>query len=169
MKLIIASVIILFGVVIFLFALFPADMSITRIVRINAPKDSVWKEVGDLRTWIKWNELIQVRRRTNSGNMNTRRGDSNHINSTDLKVYLLRKTADSVITKWEGGSAKSFLGNYIFFEDHGEVVVQWNLEFHLHWYPWEKLASMYYDKELGPLMEHSLVNLRNVMENAHSR
>lgn len=161
--------IILFGVVIFLFALFPADMSVSRLIRINAPKDSVWKEVADLRSWTKWNELIQLRSRAESGNINAGQGDSDRINSIDLKVYLLRKTADSVITKWEGGSAKSFLGNYIFTEEHGGVVVQWDLKFHLHWYPWEKLASMYYDKELGPLMEHSLVNLRNLMENTPSR
>lgn len=161
--------IILFGVVIFLFALFPSDISVTRFIRINAPKDSVWKEVSDLRTWKKWNELIQLHNHADSGNRNTGQADSNRINTINLQVYLIRKTADSVITKWEGSSGKSFLGKYIFTETNGQVVVQWNLEFHLHWYPWEKLASMFYDKELGPVMELSLVNLQNMMENTHSR
>ena len=40
------------------------------------------------------------------------------------------------------------------------------LKFHVKWYPWEKLASMFYDKQLGPMMEKSLVNLRNELEKA---
>ena len=36
---------------------------------------------------------------------------------------------------------------------NNQVVVEWTMHFHLHWYPWEKLAGMFYDKELGPQME----------------
>jgi hypothetical protein len=44
------------------------------------------------------------------------------------------------------------------------VLLQFTLQFHLHWYPWEKLASMFYDKQLGPLLEQSLQNLRKELE-----
>ena len=39
----------------------------------------------------------------------------------------------------------------------GQTIVEWTLHFHMQWYPWEKLASMFYDKQLGPLMEKSLI------------
>ncbi len=169
MKLILASVIILFGVVVFLFALFPSDMSVSRFIRINAPKDSVLKEVSDLRTWKKWNELIQSEVQGDSVKISQGRTDSNRIDALNLKIYLIRKTADSVITEWEGSAGKSFLGKYIFSESGGQVVVEWTLEFHLHWYPWEKLASMFYDKELGPAMELSLVKLQNMIQGSREK
>jgi hypothetical protein len=169
LKLIIASVIILFGVVVFLFALFPSDMSVSRFIRINAPKDSVLKEVSDLRTWKKWNELIQSQVQGDSVKINHTQADSNRIDAVNLKINLIRKTADSVITDWEGSSGKSFRGKYIFSESGGQVVVEWTLEFHLHWYPWEKLASMFYDKELGPEMELSLTKLQNIMQGSREK
>jgi hypothetical protein len=51
-------------------------------------------------------------------------------------------------------------------ESGGQVILQWSLKFHLRWYPWEKLAGMFYDKQLGPLMEKSLLNLRKSLEPA---
>jgi len=45
------------------------------------------------------------------------------------------------------------------------MIVEWYFNFHFRWYPWEKLGSMYYDKQLGPLMEKSLINLKSYIEN----
>ncbi len=47
---------------------------------------------------------------------------------------------------------------------NGQTVLEWTLKFHIKWYPWEKLASMFYDKQLGPVMENSLLKLRNELE-----
>lgn len=166
LKLIIASVIILFGVVFFLFALFPSDMSVSRVVRINAPKDSVFREISDLRTWRKWNELIKAHSSGNAGKTLADQTDSSRLSTGNLTVYLVKETKDSIITQWRDSSGRSFLGKYILTGSDGQIVLQWNLEFHIHWYPWEKLASMFYDKQLGPLMENSLMNLRKALEPA---
>jgi hypothetical protein len=44
----------------------------------------------------------------------------------------------------------------------------WTMHFHLNWYPWEKLAGMFYDKQLGPQMEQSLLNLQKFSEATNS-
>ena len=87
------------------------------------------------------------------------RPDSNN----NLSIEVLKVAADTVITKWTNGR-KSFTGTYIMTEMHGQTVLEWTLKFHIKWYPWEKLASMFYDKQLGPVMENSLLKLRNEME-----
>jgi hypothetical protein len=57
------------------------------------------------------------------------------------------------------------MGNFILSSSTGgQTVLQWTLHFHVKWYPWEKLASMFYDKQLGPLMEKSLGNLQKLLE-----
>lgn len=166
MKLIIASIIVLFGIVFFLFALFPADMTVSRIIRINAPRDAVVREVSDLRTWKNWNELARQKTEGSTGSNNGEQTDSAHLENGRLSIYLLKQTADSVITRWQDASGRSFTGKFNIMQSGGQAIVQWNLEFHLHWYPWEKLAGMFYDKQLGPLMEQSLLNLRKSLEPA---
>ncbi len=166
MKLIIASVIVLFGVIFFLFALFPSAMSVSRVARINAPRDSVYQEISNLGTWRKWNELIRRSRNGDTRKTLSDLSDSNRLKNGNLTVYLVKKTADSVITQWQDSSGRSFLGTYIVTEVNGQVILQWNLDFHVRWYPWEKLASMFYDKQLGPIMEQSLLNLRKALEPA---
>ena len=166
MKLFIASVVVLLGIVLFLFALFPADMSVGRVVLINAPRDSVIRAVSDLGTWKNWNELARESAGGNAGDAKSRETDPIRLKEGNLSIHLLRQTKDSVITQWQDASGRSFLCKFTITESGGQSIVQWNLEFHLHWYPWEKFASMFYDKQLGPLMEKSLVNLRKSLERA---
>ena len=89
--------------------------------------------------------------------------DSNYISRGVVSIEILKSVKDTIITQWKNGE-KSFTGTYILTEMNGQSVLEWALHFHLHWYPWEKLASMFYDKQLGPIMENSLLKLRNELE-----
>jgi hypothetical protein len=44
------------------------------------------------------------------------------------------------------------------------TTVQLYYDFHLKWYPWEKLGSIIYDKQLGPSMEKELRELKASVE-----
>jgi hypothetical protein len=92
--------------------------------------------------------------------------DSVHLQNGRLVIHLVGRSEDSVITRWEDAEGRSFRGEFNCMESGGQVILQWSLKFHLRWYPWEKLAGMFYDKQLGPLMEKSLLNLRKSLEPA---
>jgi hypothetical protein len=115
-----------------------------------------------LREWNSWNLLYGF---GSDKTMNDTAGkiDSNFIHDLNVHIDLLNVTRDSVYTIWRHGG-KSFLGNFIMSEKNGQTTLEWTLHFHIKWYPWEKLASMFYDKQLGPMMEKSLINLRNELE-----
>jgi hypothetical protein len=147
LKLIIASLIVFSIVILFLFALFPSYISVSRLVQIRASPQEVQKKISDLAHWRSWNDM-----------MITRRGSNNN-----LSIEILKVAVDTVITQWTNGR-KSFTGTYIMTEMNGQTVLEWTLKFHIKWYPWEKLASMFYDKQLGPVMENSLLKLRNEIE-----
>ncbi len=51
-------------------------------------------------------------------------------------------------------------------ESAGITVVQWYFDFKLNWYPWEKFGSITFDKQVGPVMEQSLNNLKKLVENS---
>jgi polyketide cyclase/dehydrase/lipid transport protein len=147
LKLIIASLIVFSIVILFLFALFPSDISVSRLIQIRASPQEVQKKISDLTDWRSWNEMLITH------------PDSNN----KLSIEVLKVAGDTVITQWKNGR-KSFTGTYIMTEMNGETVLEWTLKFHIKWYPWEKLASMFYDKQLGPVMENSLLKLRNELE-----
>jgi len=52
------------------------------------------------------------------------------------------------------------------FPSSQSVQVEWRAITKLHWYPWEKFGSIIYDKQLGPQMEQSLLNLSQLLEKA---
>jgi len=163
LKLIIASLLVFSLVILFLFALFPSDISVTRIVEINRSKIDVSHKIADMREWKSWNEMLV------NGLDNIKKvyapvkTDSVHIQKGYFTIDLLKAVPDTMITVWQQGK-KSFTGNYYLSGTDRQTVVEWTLRFHVQWYPWDKLASMFYDKNLGPLMEKSLMNLKNEME-----
>ena len=44
------------------------------------------------------------------------------------------------------------------------VTVQWYMDFHLSWYPWEKFSGLLLEKRYGPVMEKGLDNLKALLE-----
>jgi hypothetical protein len=164
LKLIIASGIVFFVIILFLFALFPADISVSRVIQIRSSESLVHKKIADLREWKNWNSLVGD---VDGASKNTEPdiSDSTSISREYVHIDLLKATTDSVITRWCHKN-KSFTGDFILTDMNGRVVVQWTLYFHLKWYPWEKLASMFYEKQLGPRMEESLIKLQKELEPA---
>jgi len=164
LKLIIASIVIFSLVILFLFALFPSDITVSRVIQIKSSPDQIHKKIADLREWHEWNDLLlnAFEKKVYTPALT----DSNHIRRGSTTVELLKSTHDTVVVSWQH-EKKYFTGNFIITGENGQSIVQWSLHFHVKWYPWEKLASMFYDKQLGPLMEKSLLNLRNQLETVH--
>jgi hypothetical protein len=44
------------------------------------------------------------------------------------------------------------------------VTVQWYMEFHLQWYPWEKFSSFMFDRVYDPQLQQGLDNLKALLE-----
>lgn len=159
MKLVIASLIIFSIIILFLFALFPSDISVTRVLRINGKQEQINNKIGDLRQWKNWNEFV-----IHPPQRDIRSGQSDITDSALLRIgaftiSIQKNQQDTVVTEWKQGD-KSFSGKYVLTEVGNQTIVEWTLFFHVKWYPWEKLASMFYDKQLGPAMEKSLLNLQ---------
>jgi hypothetical protein len=165
LKLVVISLIVFSIIILFLFALFPSDISVSRMVQINRPETVVRKKIADLRQW-KWNEFLGIAFAADTvaghspGNL-----DSDYIHQASVSVDLLKATPDTLFTRWQHGN-KSFTGNFILKQMNGQTMLQWTLYFHIKWYPWDKLASMFYEKQLGPVMEKSLTNLQQELESS---
>jgi len=163
LKLIIGSLLVFSLVILFLFALFPSNITVSRIIQINRSPAEVMGKIDDLREWKSWNELLA----NGLGNMKKVLApvkiDSSHIQKGYFMIDLVKVVPDTVTSIWHQ-EEKSFTGNYFLSGADRQSVVEWRLQYHIQWYPWDKLASMFYDKNLGPGMEKSLMNLKTELE-----
>jgi hypothetical protein len=165
LKLVLISILVLFIVITFVFSLFPSHIRISRVVNIHSSKEKIAQVISDLKTWKDWNEFFND---SSSGNsLSTPSiGKGASAASRSLRVTILNAGKDSITTSWTPKDKQPFSGGFnIVQTDSDNVVVEWYFNFHFRWYPWEKLGSMYYDKQLGPLMEKSLSGLKNYLEN----
>lgn len=44
------------------------------------------------------------------------------------------------------------------------ATLQWYMDFHLSWYPWQKFGSLFYENNYGRMMEQGLYNLKREVE-----
>ena len=160
LRLIVISGIILFIVVTFLFALFPSTIRVSRIMVVNADLQKTSATIEDLKTWRQWNHFINDSLLTNINISSPSMGKSAFLQSDQFKILVTGNNLDSMSTLWTKTGGKSFTGQFTMTsEAPGITTVQWYFDFHFKWYPWEKLGAMFYDKQLGPVMEKSLNDL----------
>jgi hypothetical protein len=165
-KLFFISAIMLFLVVTLLSAILPSHIRISRAINIGAPIEKVYKIIDDLATWDKWNGFIINTPLTHKSVSSPSVGSGAKIASDQLIVRIEKSGTDSIVTSWEQANAKHFSGGYNIMQLRADsVTVQWYFDFHFKWYPWEKFTSLVYDKQLGPVMEESLGQLKKVAEN----
>ena len=163
-KLALISILVFFFVLTFLFALFPSDIRISRVVLIQSSKEKIMTTIGNLQTWKDWNELIYQSDLKNMHISNPAEGRGASLQSDQLTITIQESSPDSLVTSWSGSDGKKFAGQFNLVQSGTSVTLQWYFDFHFHWYPWEKLSALFYDKRFGLMMEKSLVALKNYLE-----
>jgi hypothetical protein len=99
--------------------------------------------------------------------------DANSFHIVDNKTLLadgttvtLEKTnKEEVVVNLHTINKKDILSgwNLIKKGDADSATLQWYMDFHLRWYPWEKFSSIAYDKVYGMQMEKGLTNLKKLV------
>ncbi len=157
-KLALVSLVLLFLLVMAITAFIPSTVRISRSAHIEAPLRSVHESVSDLRTWPSWN-LFVADSVTSTPSISAEK-------ITDGGLNIMRgAVSDSTIeTSWQR-SGKSIRGDFVLLDGENETtIIQWYFDIKLKWYPWEKISSIVFDKQLGPLMDKSLSNLKKISE-----
>ena len=158
LKLGIISLVLLFLLLTAMSLLIPSTVRISRAIDINAPSDSIQNYIEDLRRWSQWNEMIT------DTVFRDAKINATGIKTSDLEIARTRSDKDGILTTWRRGGRKLESGFVIVQTTPESRVVQWYFDIHLKWYPWEKISSIVFDKQLGPPMERSLLRLKNLVE-----
>lgn len=154
-KLALAGVVSICVVVWAMSLLFPSFVKVSRAVEVRAPKAELLSRLVDVSHWNEWNEL------TRGSNLTHVAFNANTFRSDQLQLRIVSVNGDSIRIVWTQKSGKQIPGGFNLYSSPGDLstTVQWYFDFNLRWYPWEKIGSIIFDKELGPVMESSLDNL----------
>jgi hypothetical protein len=166
LRLIIVSIIVLFLVTTFVFALFPSHIRISRVISLPASKERTAAVIGDLKTWNAWNRFSGDTTLGKQVFSSPSSGAGAYMQTGRPRITLTTVSQDSIRGTWEQENGPRFTGGFNLDKvDEGHCTVEWYFDFYFSWYPWDKLKSMFYDKQLGPVMENSLVALKNYTGN----
>ncbi len=153
---------IVFFLIITGFSLFiPSHIRISKAIDINAAKDSVMNQVNNPANWKKWYPGAD----TLSFLMVD--GKIKGLVTGYLQGLLITNITDSTVTAINAGtnSKRGESGWNVFDGSRpNTVTIQWYMDFHLRWYPWEKFSSLLLEKRYGPLMEAGLDKLKSQQE-----
>lgn len=149
----------LFLVIFLLSLLIPSSMRVSRAITISAPADTVLNYLKDMREWPRWNALLKNKELTEV------QLERDLFSSAEMKIRVIAiDTAGLVQTRWERTHQTPILSGMQATNTGNATIVQWFFDFRVNWYPWEKFGSIVFDKELGPLMEISLDQLKKIAE-----
>lgn len=159
LKLFLISIVIISVLLTGLSLLLPANVRISRAIDIEAPAERITPYITNMEHWTKWNALLA------DSSISTLSVSADHIKTSRFDIYASASVRhDSVSSRWVQPNGKEFTGNFWCIEGQDVTVVQWYFDFNLRWYPWEKFGSIIYDDRMGPGMEKSLAQLKNLVE-----
>ncbi len=140
----------------------PSHIRISKATDISANKDSVMQQIADAANWRKWYPGADTSAFYREANK------IKGIITGDKQALIIKETNDSAVLTVNAGpnSKRGESGWNIFSGSTPNIVtVQWFMDFHLRWYPWEKFSSLLLEKRYGPMMENGLQKLKGLLEN----
>jgi hypothetical protein len=166
-KFILIGAIVLFGVLTALSFLFPSHVQISRTTQVRASRQKVYEALADLGTWDKWNAFARSSALSGRHVSNPSNGKGAVLSYDQLRISEVRADSALLLFDWDFTHGKKFAGGYNLIDlGPDSLTIQTWFDFHLRWYPWEKLGIFVYDRKLGPLLEESLADLKRYLENS---
>ncbi len=139
----------------------PSHIRISKAVDINAGKDSVLQQINDAANWKNWFP---------GGDTATSYIEDGKITGISIggkqALVITEANDSSVLAKNVGPGSKRGTSGWNIYEGRttNTVTVQWYMDFHLRWFPWEKFSSLLLEKRYGPMMEQGLDKLKNLLD-----
>lgn len=146
------------------FSLFiPSHIRISKAINIRADKNTVMSQIRDVEKWSNWYPGLD------SATIIYEQGKATGVTlGEDKKASLLITTITEgeVNATFNTKKLKPVMNVWRIIETPGQdsVILQWYMDFHLRWYPWEKFSSLVLESSYGSKMEQGLTRLKNVLQ-----
>jgi hypothetical protein len=159
-KLGLISVVVLFIITTAISLLLPSRVLVSRAVDIHSSNTKLNEQVGALQNWQNWMTDAKGEK-----GIYTYNPQSGTLTIGPAEIKMVGRTDSTITTTWS--TASELTGTLRIIDHHTPdslFTVQWQMEQHVKWYPWEKFASITKDELWGASMEKSLDNLKSILE-----
>jgi hypothetical protein len=159
LRLVFFSIISLFAIASFIGLLLPSAVLVSRAVNITAPKDSIMPYLKSIERWEDWMDGMKQ-------SSAVKVSSPTHADLAGTLVDITNITDTTVVSSWttKSGNQQTSTIHVIGDATQKTMIVQWQFEQKINWYPWERFGSMMNDKILGTMMERNLGNLKKLSE-----
>jgi polyketide cyclase/dehydrase/lipid transport protein len=161
-RFIIISLMVIFFITTIISLFIPSHVRIYKAIQIHSSKDSVMNQVSNVSNWKNWYPGAD---------------SSKFFYETDTikglildehkKQYIVitGKKQDEVTAEYILPNKKIPTGWLVAANaESNSVTIQWYMDFHLRWYPWEKFSSFMFEKVYHPQLQQGLDNLKRLLE-----
>ena len=144
----------------------PSHIRISRAVNIKADKEAVMAQIRDPAMWKNWHPgldsaaLLYVDGKVKGVILDTSDITTpvtlaiTHISDNEVTAQFTPKKMRPVTYAWQTISRSG----------QDSLTLQWYMDFHLRWYPWEKFGSLLLEKSHGAKMEQGLTRLKKLLQ-----
>lgn len=151
---------------------FPSHIRISKAINVKSTPDAVWKQVDNIRNWSSWNPLMQGAAGKKTEYLDTTGGQWKKVKIEGTTIAILPQQGSEHQASMQSGSRRPVINGFVCFGDPtntsnpgaDSLTIQWYMDFHLHWYPWEKFSSLMLEKNYGPAMEEGLTKLKQLIQ-----
>lgn len=152
-KLAVVSFVVLFAIITAMSLLIPSHVRISRAVNFKSGTP-VFKLITDQSQWRRWHPAFQSPQIDSLLSEHRIRIETVSATDTLIAMNWLQAGKAPVLNSWELHSLAA----------SDSVALQWYMDFHLKWYPWQKFGSLLYEKTYGSLMEQGLQNIKHIAQ-----
>ncbi|MDB5253020.1 MAG: hypothetical protein JWP27_2189 [Flaviaesturariibacter sp.] len=146
-KLALLSFLFLFLVVTGISLFIPSHIRISKATNLAVPADSAWRLIRDTAHWKEWHPWFMQ----SPGLVSQIGVNWTAQNDSVSSVEMSQATKKTLLNTWQVHR----------YASTDSITLQWYMDFHPRWYPWEKFGSLFYESSYGTVMEAGLANLRN--------
>jgi len=160
------SFIILFLVIFGLSLFIPSHIRLSKAINIKGSKDTVMSFVRNPANWQYWYPGLDSALPYYENGVQRGMIISNKDSSHPVYISIKKESADEVTADFQG-RLTPVINTWKIIEHptSDSLTLQWSMDFHLRWYPWEKFASLALEKSYAPRMEQGLTAIKKRVEN----
>ena len=147
-KLGLISVFFLFLLWTLLSLLIPSHVRISKATNLAAEPAQVWALVRDSSQWRRWHPWF---------------GDSSTALAKAVRFHWEERSDSLARVTLQHPGMRDLHNGFRLYQYPGSdsLTLQWYIDFHLRWYPWEKFSSLFFESSYGNTMQAGLERLKN--------
>jgi hypothetical protein len=167
-KLALLSFIILFLLITGMSLFIPSHIRISKAINIKADKDSILASISDAAKWKDWYPGLDTAKLFyEAGKVKGVMLDDKDP-AHPVYIAITKVVEDEITAQFVSKKMRPVLNGWktISYSTSDSVTLQWYMDFHLRWYPWEKFSSLLLEKSYGSKMEQGLTNLKRIVQSS---